>query len=99
MNRLFCISILLIISYNSFSQANFNVTDPERSFKEAKNLFIQEQYALAYPLLKELKQKYPENTISSHTYLNQDIEYYYIVCGLILDQEVAEEQATTFIKV
>ncbi len=99
MNRLFSFFILLIISFTGFSQANYNVTDPERSFKEAKDFFIQEQYALAYPLLKELKQKYPENTASSHTYLNQDIEYYFIVCGLALDQQVAEEQAKSFIAV
>ena len=97
MNRLFSLLVLLITSFTGFSQANYNVTDPERSFKEAKDFFIQEQYALAYPLLKELKQKYPENTASSHTYLNQDIEYYFIVCGLVLDQEVAEEQAKSFI--
>ena len=97
MNRPFLISILLFISFNSFSQANFNVTDPERNFKQAKDFFIQEQYALAYPLLKELKQQYPENTASSHTYLNQDINYYFIICGLALEQQVAEEQAKSFI--
>ncbi|MBA3674437.1 MAG: tetratricopeptide repeat protein, partial [Chitinophagaceae bacterium] len=90
---------LLITSIPVFSQANYNVTDPERSFKEAKDFFMQEQYALAYPLLKELKQKYPENTVSSHTYLNQDIEYYFIVCGLALNHKVAEEDAAKFIKV
>jgi tetratricopeptide (TPR) repeat protein len=99
MNRLLSVCIFLVISFPVFSQANHNVTDPERSFKEAKEFFIQEQYALAYPLLKELKQKYPENTATSHTYLNQDIEYYLIVCGLALDQQVAEEDAAKFIKV
>src|SRR5215212_4189730 len=99
MNRLFSVLTLVLISFTAVSQANFNVTDPERSFKEAKDFFIQEQYALAYPLLKDLKQKYPENTSSSHTYLNQDIEYYFIVCGLVLDHEVAEEQAKSFIAV
>ncbi len=99
MNRFFFLFILIIISFTGFGQANYNVTDPERSFKEAKEFFIQEQYALAYPLLKELKQKYPQNTASSHTYLNQDIEYYFIVCGLAFDQEVAEEQARSFIAV
>lgn len=99
MNRFFLLLFLLITSFSTFSQANFNVTDPDKSFKEAKDFFIQEQYALAYPLLKELKQKYPENTASSHTYLNQDIDYYYIVTGLALDQQVAEEEAASFIKV
>jgi hypothetical protein len=74
MNRLF-FPLFLIISLPCISQPNFNVTDPERNFKEAKELFIKEQYSLAYPLLKDLEQQYPENTQSDHTYLNQDIEY------------------------
>src|SRR5437868_1605229 len=98
MTRLF-FPLLFIISLPSFSQPNFNITDPERNFKEAKELFIKEQYSLAYPLLKDLKQSYPENTQSNHTYLNQDIEYYYIVCGLRLNQAVAEEESKSFIEV
>src|SRR6185436_7057985 len=98
MNRLF-FPLFWIISLPCFSQPNFNVTDPERNFKEAKELFIKEQYSLAYPLLKDLEQQYPENTQSDHTYLNQDIEYYYIVCALRLNQPVAEAQAKSFIEV
>src|SRR4051812_10141240 len=99
MKRLFFPLAILVSSLSCFSQANSNVTDPERSFKEAKDFFIREQYSLAYPLLRDLKQKYPDNTISSHTYINQDVDYYYIVCGLILNQPVAETQAKSFIEV
>src|SRR2546423_1724925 len=98
MNRLFFL-FLLTISLPCFSQPNFNITDQERNFKEAKDFFIKDQYTLAYPLLKDLKQKYPENTQSSHLYINQDVEYYYIVCGLKLDQPVAEAEAKNFIAV
>src|SRR4029078_6851178 len=93
---LFAVAILLP-SLSSFAQANYNVTDPERDFKEAKEFFIKDQYSLAYPLLKNLKDKYPENTQSSHAYLHQDIAYYYIVCALKLSQEVAEDEATRFV--
>lgn len=96
MKNIFCL-LALLLSLNSFSQGNFNITDPEKKFKEAKGLFIKEEYSLAYPLLKELKQQYPENTITDHTYLNQDVDYYYIVCGLRLDQPVAETEAKQFI--
>jgi tetratricopeptide (TPR) repeat protein len=96
MKNIFCL-LALLLSLNSFSQGNFNITDPEKQFKEAKDLFIKEEYSLAYPLLKELKQHYPENTITDHTYLNQDVDYYYIVCGLRLDQPVAEAEAKQFI--
>ncbi|CAN5211862.1 tetratricopeptide repeat protein [soil metagenome] len=83
----------------SFGQANYAFTDAERDYKQAKELFIKEQYALAYPLLKELKQQYPENTQSSHTNIFQDVQYYYIVTGLKLDQPIAETEATRFIVV
>src|SRR5665811_351786 len=97
MNRLLFPIAFLLLSLPCFSQANYSVTDPEKDYKEAKEFFIKDEYSLAYPLLKSLKDKYPENTQSSHAYLNQDIEYYYIVCGLKLNQEVAEDDAKHFI--
>lgn len=97
MNRLFFPAALIFFCIPCFSQPNFNVTDPEKDFKEAKEYFIKEQYSLAYPLLKALQDKYPENTQSSHAYLNQDVEYYYIVCGLKLNEPVAEDAAHRFI--
>lgn len=98
MNRLFFPVAFILFSLSCFSQPNYNITDPEKSFKEAKEYFIKGEYSLAYPLLKPLKDKYPENTQSSHAYLNQDIEYYYIVCGLKLNQSVAEDAAQRFIE-
>ncbi|MDQ6890389.1 MAG: tetratricopeptide repeat protein, partial [Bacteroidota bacterium] len=97
MNRLFFPVALFFFSTSGFSQPNYNITDPEKSFKEAKEYFIKGEYSLAYPLLKPLKDKYPENTQSSHAYLNQDIDYYYIVCGLKLNQSVAEDAAQRYI--
>jgi tetratricopeptide (TPR) repeat protein len=97
MNRFLFPVAFLLLTLSCFSQANYNVTDPEKDFKEAKEFFIKDEYSLAYPLLKGLRDKYPENTESSHAYLNQDLEYYYIVCGLKLNQGVAEDEAHRFI--
>ncbi|HUZ61545.1 MAG TPA: tetratricopeptide repeat protein [Hanamia sp.] len=97
MTRFFLPFVLTLFSVSCFSQANNNVTDPEKNFKTAKDYFIKGEYSLAYPLLKPLLDKYPENTKSSHAYLNQDVEYYYIVCGLKMDQEIAEDEAKSFI--
>jgi TolA-binding protein len=98
MNRFLFSLIFFLFSVSCFSQPNFNVTDPEKNYKEAKEYFIKGEYSLAYPLLKPLLDQYPENTQSSHSYLNQDIEYYYIVCGLKLNQEVAEASAKRFVE-
>ncbi len=84
-----------MLSLSAFSQPTNAVTDPEKKYKDAKELFVREQYALAYPLLKELKAQYPDNTISDHTYINDDVNYYYIACELKLQQPVAEEEIKT----
>jgi tetratricopeptide (TPR) repeat protein len=97
MNRLFFPIALLLLSVSCFSQTNNNITDPEKDYKEAKEFFIKDEFSLAYPLFKALQDKYPENTQSSHSYINQDVEYYYIVCGLKLNQPVAADEAKRFI--
>ncbi|HMU72602.1 MAG TPA: hypothetical protein PKD93_07670, partial [Ferruginibacter sp.] len=77
-----CLFTAVLFSLSSFSQPTHSITDPEKKFKDAKALFVQEQYALAYPLLAELKEQYPANTVSDHTYLNDDVSYFYTVCQL-----------------
>ncbi|HVZ96066.1 MAG TPA: tetratricopeptide repeat protein, partial [Chitinophagaceae bacterium] len=89
--------VLLFVCCQGFSQANYFVTDPEKAFKEAKEYFMKGEYSLAYPLLKDLKDQYPENSQSAHAYLNQDVTYYYIVCGLKMNQSVAEDEAHRYI--
>ncbi len=81
------------------AQATYVVTDNEKKYKDAKELFVQEQYGLAYPLFKDLKSQTADNTISSHTYLNDDIDYFYTACQLKLMQPVAEDDAKHYIEV
>lgn len=91
--------LTVFYSLLSFAQHTHYITDSEKEFKEVKELFVSEQFALAYPLLVSLKDKYPDNTTSDHTYLNDDISYYYIVCRLKLQQPVAEQEARHYINV
>jgi TolA-binding protein len=93
----FFMLLFVATSLSSFAQPTHSFTDPERKYKEAKEFFVKEQYAKAYPLVKELKHQYPANTISDHTYMNDDINYYYIACQLKLMQEVAEKEAVSYI--
>ena len=87
------------LSLSVFAQPTHQHTDPEKLYKEAKELFVKEQYALAYPLITELKAAYPDNTISDHTYLNDDVNYYYIVCELKLQLAVAGQEAIHYVNV
>ena len=48
------LSIAILFSISAFSQQTRVYSDPESTFKEAKEYFQKEQYSLAYPLFKEL---------------------------------------------
>ena len=84
-------------TFSLFSQATHMVLDPEKKYKDVKEMIMKEQYALAYPLTKELKLMYADNTVSDHAYINEDIAFYYIVCELKLLQDVAVEDAEKYI--
>lgn len=98
MNRIILSILAIALSVTTYSQANRNITDPEKNFKQAKEYFINGDYALAYPLLKPLMDEYPANTESNHSYINQDVQYFYIVTGLKLGHSQAEEEAKYFIE-
>jgi len=96
-HKLTALVIAAGLYFSAVAQPTNAVTDPEKKFKDAKELFVREQFALAYPLLKELKAQYPDNTISNHTYINDDVDYFYIACELKLVQPVAEQEAKQYI--
>jgi tetratricopeptide (TPR) repeat protein len=87
------------LSVTAFSQATHTITDPEKEYKEVKEHIAKEEYAFAYPLVKDLKNRYPENSASNHTYINDDIEYYYVVCELKLLQDIGKEDAVNYIAI
>ncbi len=88
----------LLFSSFIFAQQTNVYTDPERKFKEARQLFVQKQYALAYPLLQAVKEQYPDNQVSNNTYLHDDVNYYFIVCRLKLRLPLAEDEANHYIE-
>ncbi|MEO6722204.1 MAG: tetratricopeptide repeat protein [Ferruginibacter sp.] len=87
----------ILFSITGFCQPTHSFTDPEKRFKEAKELFVKQQYALAYPLLQDVKQQYPDNQKSNNAYLSDDVNYYYTVTRLKLQQPIAEEEARHYI--
>ncbi len=89
--------VTAILTLSSLAQPTHAIADPEKQYKEAKELFVKEQYALAYPLLRNLKADYPDNRISNHTYINDDVNYYVIVCALKLEQATAANDAKQYI--
>lgn len=80
-----------------FAQPTHVFTDDEKDYKTAKEFIAKEQYAFAYPLVKELKLKYLPNKKTDHAYLNDDIDYYNALCELKLLQDIGKEDAILFI--
>jgi len=46
---------LLGLFHFSYAQQTRVITDPQATFKQAKEFYQREQYSLAYPLLKDLQ--------------------------------------------
>jgi len=80
-----------------FAQPTHTITDPESKYKEVKEHIAKEEYAFAYPLVKELKKMYPDNNTTDHTYINDDVNYFYVVCELKLMQDIGKSDAEHYI--
>jgi len=89
--------LFLFLSGAVFSQQTHVFIDAEKEYKEAKQLFTQQQYALAYPLLQAVKQQQQDNQKTNATYLYDDVNYYYTVCRLKLLLQVAAEEANQYV--
>ena len=97
MKKLFIFFFTFSFCVAAFAQPTHVITDPEKKFKSAKELFVKQQYALAYPLLQEVKAEHPNNQKSNNAYLNDDVNYYYTVARLKLQLPIAEEEANHYI--
>lgn len=95
--RLLAFAILLSIS--AFSQQTRFYDDPESKFKEAKEYFQKEQYSLAYPLFKELKEAIRETDKANTAITVQEINYYTTVCALKQGEGRAEDEAKEYIDI
>ncbi len=91
------LAVTTLVSAVAFSQQTIYYSDPHIKFKEAKEYFQKEQYSLAYPLFKELKQSVRETDKANNPVTSQEISYYTIACALKQGEETAEEQAVDYI--
>jgi TolA-binding protein len=97
MKQQLVLAIAVVTSVTAFSQSTRFYTDPQATFKEAKEYFQKEQYSLAYPLFKELQQSIRETDIINTAVTVQEINYYTTVLALKQNEGRAEEQAKAFI--
>ena len=97
MKQSFFLSIATVLCTAVFGQQTIYYSDPFTKFKEAKDYFQREQYSLAYPLLKELKQSLRETDRANNSVTVQEITYYTTACALKQSEESAEQQAIDYI--
>lgn len=97
MKKIFFLAFALGTGTIVFSQQTAYYTDKADKFKEAKDYFQKEQYALAYPLFKELQHAVRETDRANHTITVQEIEYYTVACALKQDESRAEQEAIDYI--
>ncbi len=91
--------IAILLSVSTFSQQTRYYADPESKFKEAKEYFQKDQFSLAYPLFKELKQSVRETDKANTAITVQEINYYTVVCALKQGEGRAETEAQEYIDV
>ena len=89
----YCCAIIHIVQAQSTKINN----DPDVDFKQAKEFFQKEQYSLAYPVFKNLYTNGLGNT-NYPTGIQTEAKYYYISCGLKLNDATAEPMAIDFIE-
>lgn len=83
--------------HTASAQQTRQISDPQRTFKEARELYEHEQYSLAYPLFKQLQKNLTEADRSVNTVYDQEIRYYALACGLKQNETEAAEKAKKYI--
>ena len=91
--------IATFLSISVFSQQTRFYSDTDDKFKEAKEYFQKEQYSLAYPLFKELRQSVRETDKVNTAITVQEINFYTIACALKQGEGRAETEAQEYIDV
>ncbi|MGZ8557747.1 MAG: tetratricopeptide repeat protein, partial [Chitinophagaceae bacterium] len=97
MKQSFFLAIATVLCTAVFGQQTIYYSDPFTKFKEAKDYFQKEQYSLAYPLLKELKQSVRETDRANNSVTVQEINYYATASALKQSEETAEQLAIDYI--
>lgn len=89
-------SLLLVYQPVAAQLTQTNI-EPDAAFKQAKLLYQQEQYSLAYPLFKTMYSNGVQNS-NMPVQVKTEARFYYIICGLQLNEPNAEELAREFIE-
>ncbi len=93
------LALAICFSLPVLSQETRFYSDPETKFKEAREYYQKEQYSLAYPLFRELKQAIRETDKVNRAVTVQEINYYTTVLALKQNEGRSEDDAIQYIEV
>lgn len=94
--------VVFVIVFSLFQievngQLTLTSIEPDASFKQAKLLFQQGAYSLAYPIFKHYNSTvYYQSNMPK--LVKTEAKYYYIVCGLKLNDLLAADMAKLFLE-
>ncbi|WP_127132100.1 tetratricopeptide repeat protein [Pseudoflavitalea rhizosphaerae] len=97
MKKITAFCVLALSIQGSIAQQTRFISDPQGTFKQAKEYFQREQYSLAYPILKDLQLQLREHDRTDQAITAQEIKYYTTVCALKQNERGAVEKARDFI--
>ena len=89
--------VFLVCSISLKAQLTQTFIEPDASFKQATVLYQQDQYSLAYPLFKSFYINRIKNS-NLPVQVLVECKYYYIICGLQLNDESVVPLAQSFIE-
>ncbi|MEO7531055.1 MAG: tetratricopeptide repeat protein, partial [Sediminibacterium sp.] len=95
--RIFLLASICMIGLQLSAQLTQYHLDPDAEFKNARELYQKEQFSLAYPVFKKI---YSNGIAQSNTpdIVKIESKYYYIICGLQLNDETVVPLAVEFIE-
>jgi tetratricopeptide (TPR) repeat protein len=88
--------VTCLLALSARAQYTKSYDDPDAAFKTAKEFFQKNQYSLAFPVFKDLyaadfsKSNFPVS-------IQTEVKYYYITCGLKLNDASVQPLAIDFI--
>lgn len=94
---LYIATALLCYTVQGIAQQTRVYTNPQADFNQAKAFFQQEQYSLAYPIFKELRNGMRSTDRSNNTITFDEVAFYTIVCELQQNETFAADEAKQFI--
>jgi TolA-binding protein len=94
------ISFLFLLQFSFAINAQLTqvLIEPDASFKQAKLLYQQNQFSLAFPLFTLFYNNGIKNS-RIPTIVQKEATYYYIICGLQLDDESVVQLAKSYIEI